>query len=169
MSQLTSCPLPQCWQQARLEGSERAWCSRNMVSVSTTEMVVGMRTQVLGQLRASGFVRARGTGDIRDINTNSDNWAVVKACLMAGLYPNMARLDREAGQLRTMKESKVRLHPSSVLAESKNKLPDLASDWLVYNEMTRVGRTAYIRGVSLVSQMAVVLFAGPSRLPATAV
>ena len=69
-----------------MEGNERAWCSRNMVSVSTMEMVVGMRTQVLGQLRASGFVRARGTGDIRDINTNSDNWGVVKACLLAGRY-----------------------------------------------------------------------------------
>ena len=53
--------------------------------------------------------------------------------------------------------------------ESKNKLPDISSDWLVFNEMTRVNRTAYIRGVSLVSQLAVVLFAGPSRLPATAV
>ena len=58
------------WQQARMEGRERAWCAHNMVSSSTMEMVVGMRNQVLGQLRASGFVRARGQGDIRDINTN---------------------------------------------------------------------------------------------------
>ena len=53
--------------------------------------------------------------------------------------------------------------------ETKNKLPQLETDWLVYNEMTRVGRTAYIRGVSMVSQLAVVLFVGPNRLPATAV
>ena len=86
-----------------------------------------MRNQVLGQLRASGFVRARGQGDIRDINTNrwgkgpnswvstlcsSDNWGCVKACLVAGLYPNMARVEREregqgAPLLRTQRESKV--------------------------------------------------------------
>jgi ATP-dependent RNA helicase YTHDC2 len=57
------------------------------------------RTQLLGQLRASGFVRARGGGDIRDLNSNSENWAVVKAALCAGLYPNILRVDRERGQL----------------------------------------------------------------------
>ena len=65
------------------------------------EMIVGMRTQLLGQLRASGFVRTRGSGDIRDLNLNSENWAVVKAALTAGLYPNMIRVDREHSQLRT--------------------------------------------------------------------
>ena len=65
------------------------------------EMVVVMRSQLLGQLRASGFVRARGGGDIRDLNTNSENWAVVKAALCAGMYPNLIRVDREHMQLRT--------------------------------------------------------------------
>jgi hypothetical protein len=65
------------------------------------EMVVGMRTQLLGQLRASGFVRVRGSGDIRDLNNNSDNWAVVKAALCAGMYPNLIRVDRKHLQLRT--------------------------------------------------------------------
>jgi len=71
------------------------------------EMVTGMRTQLLGQLRASGFVRAKGQGnmshimcakyyvfflgDIRDLNRYSENWAVVKAALVAGNYPNLAR------------------------------------------------------------------------------
>ena len=64
-------------------------------------MVVGMRMQLLGQLRASGFVRARGGGDIRDLNNNSENWAVVKAALCAGMYPNLIRVDQEHMQLRT--------------------------------------------------------------------
>lgn len=59
------------------------------------------RTQLLGQLRASGFVRARGGGDIRDLNTNSENWAVVKAALSAGCYPNLLRVDRERKVLVT--------------------------------------------------------------------
>ncbi len=55
-----------------------------------------------GQLRASGFVRARGGGDIRDLNTNSENWSVVKAALVAGLYPNILRVDRDRWQLTTV-------------------------------------------------------------------
>nr|CAD7194903.1 unnamed protein product [Timema douglasi] len=78
----------QMWQQARSNGWERAFCDKHFVSAATMEMVVGMRTQLLGQLRALGFVRARGCGDIRDLNTNSENWAVVKAALCAGTYPN---------------------------------------------------------------------------------
>ena len=160
------------WQQARMEGRERAWCQRNMVSSSTMEMVVGMRNQLLGQLRASGFVRARGQGDIRDINTNSDNWGVVKACLVSGLYPNLGRVDREVQgghggpTLRTQRESKVKLHPSSVLGmdRSTKALASLGTDWIMYDEMTRVGRAAYMRGVTPVSPLAVALFAGPARL-----
>ncbi len=98
----------QGWQRARVEGSERHFCYQNQISASTMEMVTGMRTQLLGQLRASGFVRAKGAGDIRDLNKNSENWAVVKAALAAGSYPNLARFDREAQQLRTPRESKVR-------------------------------------------------------------
>nr|CAD7395571.1 unnamed protein product [Timema cristinae] len=114
----------QMWQQARSNGWERAFCDKHFVSAATMEMVVGMRTQLLGQLRALGFVRARGwfvrargCGDIRDLNTNSENWAVVKAALCAGTYPNLMRVDREHTQLRTQKEFRVNFHPSSVLRE----------------------------------------------------
>lgn len=36
------------------------------------------RSQILGQLKVAGFIRLRGAGDIRDLNSNSNNWAVVK-------------------------------------------------------------------------------------------
>lgn len=92
----------QTWQIARSNGWERAFCEKNFISSAVMEMVVGIRTQLLGQLRASGFVKARGSGDIRDLNTNSENWAVVKAALTAGLYPNIIRVDKEHSQLRTL-------------------------------------------------------------------
>lgn len=85
----------QAWQKARSDGWERAFCEKNFLSQATMEIIIGMRTQLLGQLRASGFVRARGGGDIRDVNTNSENWAVVKAALVAGMYPNLVHVDRE--------------------------------------------------------------------------
>lgn len=62
---------------------------------------MGMRTQILGQLRASGFIRSGGSGDIRDLNSNSEIWAVIKAALCAGSYPNIIRIDRDRQQLIT--------------------------------------------------------------------
>ena len=39
---------------------------------------LNLRSQILGQLKVAGFIRPRGAGDIRDLNSNSSNWAVVK-------------------------------------------------------------------------------------------
>lgn len=58
------------------------------------------RTQLLGQIRASGFVKTKGSEDIRDLNSNSENWAVVKAAIVAGLYGNLAQVDRKNSCLR---------------------------------------------------------------------
>lgn len=93
--------ISQAWQQARGSGWEKTFCEKNFISAATMEMVTGTRAQLLAQLRASGFVRSRPPGDIRDLNSNSENWAVVKAALCAGLYPNLARVDREQAVLRT--------------------------------------------------------------------
>lgn len=68
-----------------------------------------------------GFVRARGGGDIRDVNTNSENWAVVKGALVAGMYPNIVHVDRENIVLTGPKEKKVRFHPTSVLSQPQYK------------------------------------------------
>ena len=220
----------QAWQKSRSEGGERGFCrqfqvrvhtyirhflrptdlesdlvlSIGQISSTTMEMVHGMRSQLLGQLRASGFVRAKGPGDIRELNKNSDNWAVVKAALAAGSYPNLARFDRDAQQLRTPREGKVRLHPRSVLLETnesgrmgerESKTPlncrklyavllpradgagvsgvsaqrnkasvgRIPTEWFVFDEMTRAGQLAMIRGVTAVSPVTVLIFAGPNR------
>ena len=42
------------------------------------------RSQILGQLKIAGFIRPRGAGDIRDLNSNSNNLAVVKVGSFSG-------------------------------------------------------------------------------------
>ena len=42
------------------------------------------RSQILGQLKIAGFIRPRGAGDIRDLNSNSNNLAVVKVGSVSG-------------------------------------------------------------------------------------
>lgn len=50
-----------------------------------------MRTDLLGQLRACGFVHVKGHGDIKDLNVNSHSWALVKAVLFAALSNNVVK------------------------------------------------------------------------------
>ncbi|NXU92826.1 YTDC2 helicase, partial [Xiphorhynchus elegans] len=169
----------QAWQKARSDGWERAFCEKNFLSQATMEIIVGMRTQLLGQLRASGFVRARGGADIRDVNANSENWAVIKAALVAGMYPNLVHVDRESLALTEPKERKVRFHPTSVLSQPQHKkippangqaaaIQALPTDWLIYEEVTRAHKMANIRCCSVVTPVTVSLFCGPARLPSNA-
>ncbi|XP_067934635.1 3'-5' RNA helicase YTHDC2-like isoform X1 [Watersipora subatra] len=173
----------QAWQRARSDGYERSFCQKNFVSTATMEMILGMRSLLLGQLRASGFVKARGSGDIRDLNTNSDSWPVVKAALCAGIYPNLVKVDRNKAELKTLQESKVRLHQTSVLSHSlgktsgsskKEAIDALSTDWLIYEELCRSQFTSFTprsfatasaRCATVVTPITVFLFAGPSRLP----
>lgn len=75
------------------------------------------------------------------------------------------------------KEGKVKFHTSSVLntlptsaclsktANYKNVVRNLPSDYLMYDEMSRYERLAFVRCCTLVSSATVALFAGPGRLP----
>lgn len=137
------------------------------------EMIHGIRTQLLGQLRASGFVRARGSGDIRDLNINSDNWPVVKAALSAGCYPNFIRIDRDKNQLMSKNERKIRFHPSSLLSldptsgtrgNPKKLLDAFPSDWFVYEELAKIGAVSGAKCCTTIHPISLGIFAGPSRL-----
>ena len=71
--------------------------------------IKNLRQQLLGQLRAAGFVRngQKGGikdefGSIKDCNLNSDKWSVVKSALVVGSYPNLARAVEE-GKSKVLK------------------------------------------------------------------
>ncbi|XP_012707270.2 3'-5' RNA helicase YTHDC2 isoform X1 [Fundulus heteroclitus] len=160
----------QAWQKARSEGWERSFCERNFLSQSTMDMILGMRTQLLGQLRAIGFVRARGGSDIRDVNLNSENWAIVKAALVAGMYPNLVHVNKKTSLLSSNRERKVNFHPTSVLSQlqlkeniSSKPAQTLPTDWLIYDEMSRGHRMASVRCCSVVTSITVALFAGGAK------
>ncbi|XP_053341689.1 3'-5' RNA helicase YTHDC2 isoform X1 [Clarias gariepinus] len=169
----------QAWQKAHSDSWERSFCEKNFLSQATMEIIIKMRTHLLGQLRAIGFVRARGCSDIRDVNLNSENWAVVKAALVAGMYPNLIHMDKDKQTLRGAKEKKVRFHPTSVLSQPQyKKIPPangqaaavqaLPTDWLIYDEMTRAHRIASVRCCTAVTPLTVAVFGGRAKLPSSA-
>ena len=137
------------------------------------EMIEGMRYQIITQLKKSKILPYKDF----PFNKHGNNWSIVKAALTMGAYPNLARFEKEAQQLRTMKESKVRLHPScEVLSSLKGihqkvtasdnakAISGQSSEWFIYDEMTKSGRNAMVKCVSPVSGLNVALFAGPITL-----
>ncbi|XP_067339375.1 3'-5' RNA helicase YTHDC2 isoform X2 [Channa argus] len=164
----------QAWQRARSDGWERSFCEKNFLSQATMDMILGMRTQLLGQLRAIGFVRARGGSDIRDVNLNSENWAIVKAALVAGLYPKLVHVDQDTSLISSNREKKIHFHPTSVLSQFQSrenraaKAQALPTDWLIYNEMSRGHRMANVRCCSLVTAITVAIFGACAKQHSTA-
>lgn len=152
------------WQEAKIHRQERNFCTDNYVSCGTMDMVILIRSQLLAQLRASGFVKTKPPGDIRDLNVNAKSWPMIKAVLTAGLFPNVACIDKALFQIRTKNEQKIMVHQSSVLrysdqnSEVKLSLGRIPTDFLIYEEIIR--NTAYmIKSITCVSSLTVALFA----------
>ena len=145
----------QCWQEA--SGGGQNFCTDNGFSLKALKSIFATRVSILGHLRASGFVRAKGPGDIKDLNMFSDNWATVKAALAAGLYPNVAL--KQPGdtndQICAHKYGPVKISPESDVQE-KNQ-----DEWFIFDER----QENEIRGVTVVTPLTIFLFAGHNRLP----
>ncbi|KAJ6637830.1 3'-5' RNA helicase YTHDC2 [Pseudolycoriella hygida] len=162
--------LYQMWLESKSKGNEYQFCRENHVSNGIMELINGFRAQVLGQLRTVGFVTPRGAGDMTDLNQNSNNFAVIKACFVAGFYPNVCRVDRKVGNLKSKQEKKLLPHVTSVLREKnlkslKSILTNLPSEWIVFGEKSRVERLSLVRNNTVVSALTIALFCGPMHIP----
>lgn len=130
-------------------GREREFCHRHFLSTSTMDVILQLRTQILDQLRKSGFVRS-----FQELNTNATSWVAIKACILSGLYPQVARACR-SGKLTTRREPSVRLHMTSALlgengnSSQKKAIANLPSEWMVYEEISRQSFISHISFVNL--------------------
>lgn len=66
------------------------------------------------------------------------------------------------------KSSGIKFHTSSVLRNSaspKKPAQSIPTEWILYEEMSRYERSAYIRCCTAISPITVALFTGPIKLP----
>lgn len=179
------------WQDARARGGseERVYLSRNYLSYNTLCMIRDMKRQFAELLSEMGFLRsgvdkrhmerltgdgvAEATGEVA--NKYSSNLKLVQAVIVAGFYPNVARVilpakSKLAGKKGEKKiapitpdqlsfESKshgrVAIHPSSVLA-AETKYP---SPYVVFHEVVKTSKV-YIREATVVTPYSLLLFGG---------
>ncbi|EIN13864.1 P-loop containing nucleoside triphosphate hydrolase protein [Punctularia strigosozonata HHB-11173 SS5] len=161
------------------EGAMKVFCTENFISPSTVRDITSLRSDLLGALSSIGFV-AFGS-DLADptLNANRANQNLVKAVILGGLWPRVARVSLpqsaikfdkvQAGTVQRENVAKeylffdvdagserVFLHPSSVLF--KNNI--WKSHFLAYFQKARTSKV-FLRDATELPTYALLLFGGP--------
>ena len=170
------------WEDAVRSGSRR----RNgqpqpadYLSFDTMTYIRNLREQLLGQLRAGGFVKfsksnsnnhgrrnslPNAHGTIRDCNVNSHKWSVVKAAMLCGAYPNIARIDEDTKQgLKVITDSsKTYMMDYQSVCSKAAKARHSKYHWFIFEEISQQlrGQLPMLKMVTPMTTLAVAIFAG---------
>lgn len=144
---------------ARRRGNAGQFCREYFLSFNTLKLLSEMKIQFAQYLYEMKFLNSDNPGD-RNANRNSNNAALIKTIVCAGLYPNIAVI-RGAGKngilgCWTPEDGSVRAHPSSVNCKASN----FPSQYLTY--FTKQRSTAiYLHDTTCIS-IPILLFTGPN-------
>ncbi|KAL6449085.1 hypothetical protein ACFW04_000652 [Cataglyphis niger] len=145
---------------ARRRGNAGQFCREYFLSFNTLKLLSEMKTQFAQYLYEMKFLDNDNPGD-RNANRNSNNIALIKAIVCAGLYPNIAvirRITKNGAVGWTPEDGSVRTHPSSVNCKASN----FPSQYLTY--FTKKRSTAiYLHDTTCIS-IPILLFTGPNIL-----
>lgn len=162
------------WVKRKHAKCERQFSHENMISNGNMEMIDGVRRLIIGHLQMMGIgSNERNSRMASSLNCNSGKVAIIMACLTAGLYPNVCRLDPRTKRITAKYERKLMPHLSSVLRNrtSTNQLDpaltESCAEYLIHGEKSRISHYSLIRNVSLVASINVAIFGGAINLPET--
>ncbi|KAL7879161.1 hypothetical protein AOLI_G00101350 [Acnodon oligacanthus] len=151
------------WEEAKRRGykCEREYCWDNFLSANTLQMLQNMKGQFAEHLLAAGFVNSKDPKDPR-ANINSDNEKLLKAVIVAGLYPKVAKIRPSLHKKRPMpvkvytkSDGKVCIHPKSVNAEETQ----FHYTWLIYHLKMRTS-SIFLYDCTEVSPFSLLFFGG---------
>ncbi|EJD52139.1 P-loop containing nucleoside triphosphate hydrolase protein [Auricularia subglabra TFB-10046 SS5] len=138
------------WRRAcNTSGFARKFCRTNYLSHQNLQQIEELRQQLLGYLIDSSFInverayvkelnrtrygrnRGRFIYPPEELDRNANDFSLLNAALVAGLYPRIISIDATSGQLRTITNNQVvAFHPSSV--NFKRRPRDLLVNHLCY-------------------------------------
>ncbi|XP_051512420.1 ATP-dependent DNA/RNA helicase DHX36-like [Myxocyprinus asiaticus] len=151
------------WEDAKRQGSryEREYCWENFLSASTLQMLQNMKGQFAEHLLAAGFVNNKDPKDPSS-NINSENEKLIKAVIVAGLYPKVAKIRPNHSRKRptlvkvyTKTDGKVCIHPKSVNSEET----EFHYTWLIYHLKMRT-TSIFLYDCTEVSPFSLLFFGG---------
>uniref|UniRef100_H3CQH5 ATP-dependent DNA/RNA helicase DHX36 n=1 Tax=Tetraodon nigroviridis TaxID=99883 RepID=H3CQH5_TETNG len=152
----------QGWEQAKQRGAryEREYCWDNFLSANTLQMLQNMKGQFAEHLMHAGFVSSPDPKDPKS-NVNSDNEKLIKAVIVAGLYPKVAKIRQSFSKknprvkVYTQSDGKVSIHPKSVNAEEQ----EFNYKWLIYHLKMRTS-SIFLYDCTEVSPFSLLFFGG---------
>ena len=154
-------------QRQPLRTNERmAWCRKRGLDFNALKEVVGLTGTFRNALIDADFVTAERTG-----NENSSNPLLLQCCLVGGLYPNVAVLQRpkqpnKGGRLVTRTGEVTKPHMNSFQAVRVKEAAVTGKDaYVVFNGMFRsVNKNGegqvFLDQVNFVSRFSLLLFGG---------
>ncbi|KAJ7109956.1 P-loop containing nucleoside triphosphate hydrolase protein [Mycena epipterygia] len=155
----------------------RAFCEDNFISPNTIRDITTLRNDFIGSLTDLGFIPLSSSPSTPALNTNSENMNLVKAVVLGGLWPRVARVhlpksaikfDRVSGgtvqreniakefKMYDLREGRVFLHPASILFE----VAAWKSPFLVYFHKHMTSKV-FLRDATEIPLYALLLFGGP--------
>uniref|UniRef100_A0A7N8XRU9 ATP-dependent DNA/RNA helicase DHX36 n=1 Tax=Mastacembelus armatus TaxID=205130 RepID=A0A7N8XRU9_9TELE len=150
------------WEEAKQHGAryEKEYCWDNFLSANTLQMLHNMKGQFAEHLMHAGFVSSKDPKDPKS-NVNSDNEKLIKAVIVAGLYPKVAMIrpshskKRPGVKVYTQADGKVCIHPKSVNAEET----EFNYTWLIYHLKMRTS-SIFLYDCTEVSPFSLLFFGG---------
>lgn len=159
---------------AGLKRSEaRSFCETNFISQSAVRDISSLRGDFVSALAQIGFIGSRAS-DIDAASVNAGNDALVKAILVGGLYPRVARIALPEAQFERLQQGAIQkehearevkffdaqgrvfLHPSSVLFNESG----WRKGYLAYFAKAETSKV-FLRDATDVPLYALLLFGGP--------
>ncbi|XP_060734335.1 ATP-dependent DNA/RNA helicase DHX36 [Tachysurus vachellii] len=151
------------WEEAKRRGyrCEREYCWDNFLSANTLQMLQNMKGQFAEHLLAAGFVSSKDPKH-PGANINSENEKLLKAVIVAGLYPKVAKIRPSHHKKRpipakvyTKADGKVCIHPKSVNSEESQ----FHYTWLIYHLKMRT-TSIFLYDCTEVSPFSLLFFGG---------
>ena len=143
--------LFQKWQEDRVNYNikfEQTDMSKFLLNANL-QIICELRSTIVGIVRAAQLIHSQGIFSMNYINLKGDNWALVKACFVAGMYPNICRIDKSSGVIKSAGPKEHPDKPIVTFFDSGSVLRSLApespmvkcqsyqSDWFFYQNITK--------------------------------
>ncbi|XP_017776964.1 PREDICTED: probable ATP-dependent RNA helicase YTHDC2 [Nicrophorus vespilloides] len=122
----------------------------SVISTAVMESVMSTRSELLTQLRALGFVNTTHVDTMALLNNNSSCWPMVKFCIVAGMFPNIATF---VDDYLCSTQNKIKVDESSVLAKNKQN----SNSWFVFQRINKVLNYSYVKYLTAVNPLTVAL------------